>query len=568
MISPSVMVGLWYLAALVAMPIYNPPSTTGLISAVNISAGTTSGNLSAVTFSNANGVSFGLDGSVVTGTVATNYQAAGAYLTTAALSQDSSRYAGTNGAITGGSITVNTSGVSVNLPAYLTTAMASNRGSDFVQATAAFAGTSASGTIASGGISVSIGPYLTTAMLSNAATISNVRVSAGTLSANRSDITFSNLNGLSFGLETNGVITGSYTVPTQTNQSLGLYGSSNTTLTSSGTADARSLTIRAIGSLTVGVSASEFILSAPNALTTAMASNRGSDFVAATAAFNGTNASGTIASNAISVSVAAPSAASNTLGMSNLGNTAGTTGVVSGAPVQMLFAGGSNITLSQSLNGVSGTITVSAFWQTASHYRFSVVGAPVFLAVTNSLLIWPIDVSAYFSASEAKALFSISYSTAADTRTLQVSIGELIAIYTRTGSSLSLASSGSASYGLTLSSNDKTASLSGVRALTIPITVNASPGNYWGGILYTSSSQRQGAGAQSLILSAALGGANITYTGPFNAASNNSNQLYVGAGPYSATTTALVASIGFSEIYGGSVNQRLFPVGELYNFSG
>lgn len=49
----------------------------------------------------------------------------------------------------------------------LTTAMASNRGSDFVQATAAFAGTSASGTIASGGISVSIGPYITTAALSN-----------------------------------------------------------------------------------------------------------------------------------------------------------------------------------------------------------------------------------------------------------------------------------------------------------------------------------------------------------------------------------------------------------------
>src|SRR5207253_1025273 len=44
-----------------------------------------------------------------------------AWLTTAALSQDSSKYAGTNGAITGGSITVNTSGVSVNLPAYIST---------------------------------------------------------------------------------------------------------------------------------------------------------------------------------------------------------------------------------------------------------------------------------------------------------------------------------------------------------------------------------------------------------------------------------------------------------------
>ena len=133
----------------------------GVPSPVNFSAGTTSNNLASVVFGNSNGVSFGLNGSTVTGSH--------------------------NG---------------------LTTAMASNRGSDFVQATAAFAGTNASGTIASNGISVSIGNYLTTAMLSNAVTMSNIKVSAGTLSANRSDMTFGNSNGISFGLETNGVITG------------------------------------------------------------------------------------------------------------------------------------------------------------------------------------------------------------------------------------------------------------------------------------------------------------------------------------------------------------------------
>jgi hypothetical protein len=207
-----------------------------------LAAGTrTAGSNSSVLFSNLNGVSFGLDtvnGSVMTATVQTNYQSAGAYLTTAALSQDSSKYAGTNGAITGGSITVNTSGVSVNLPAYLTTAqppgaylttaalsqdsskyagingaitggsitvntsgvsvnlpaylttaMASNRGSDFVQATAAFAGTNASGTIASGGISVSV-----------AAGGGAVSFSAGTSSAALASIVFSNSNGVSFGL--------------------------------------------------------------------------------------------------------------------------------------------------------------------------------------------------------------------------------------------------------------------------------------------------------------------------------------------------------------------------------
>src|SRR5574342_333897 len=88
-------------------------------SAFNLSAGTTSNKLSNAVFSNSNGVSFGLNGSTVTATVRTDYQSAGAYLTTA---------------------------------------MQSNRGSDFVQATAAFAGTNASGTIASNGISVSVAP--------------------------------------------------------------------------------------------------------------------------------------------------------------------------------------------------------------------------------------------------------------------------------------------------------------------------------------------------------------------------------------------------------------------------
>src|SRR3990167_2483632 len=101
----------------------------------------------------------------------------------------------------------------------LTTAMASNRGSDFVQATAAFAGTSSSGTIASNGISVSIGPYITTAMLSNAATISNIRVSAGTTSNLASAFTFADSNGISFGLNA-GTITG--TVATNY-QSQGAY---------------------------------------------------------------------------------------------------------------------------------------------------------------------------------------------------------------------------------------------------------------------------------------------------------------------------------------------------------
>lgn len=256
----------------------------------SISAGTTNYALGEAIFSNANGVSFGLDGQTVTATVKTDY---------------------------------------------LTTAMASNASTQFVQANAAFAGTSASGTIASNGISVSIGPYITTAALSNHShgnptlnltnlsgttnsasngltlslsafdqvvsanngsysfnntlsfsnangisfgtsagsamtashnaltSQSNQNVTAGNGGFAFQTLSFSNANGFSFGTSAGSAITGSYTVPTQSNQTVGWYGSSNTTLTSSGTADARSLSVRGIGGISIGFSAGELLVSGP-----------------------------------------------------------------------------------------------------------------------------------------------------------------------------------------------------------------------------------------------------------------------------------------------------------------
>lgn len=52
----------------------------------------------------------------------TTAQPPGAYLTTAMASDASSAFAGTGASVTGGSLTVNTAGVALNLPAYLTTA--------------------------------------------------------------------------------------------------------------------------------------------------------------------------------------------------------------------------------------------------------------------------------------------------------------------------------------------------------------------------------------------------------------------------------------------------------------
>lgn len=63
--------------------------------------------------------------------------------------------------------------------------------------------------------------------------------------------------------------------------------------------------------------------------------------------------------------LAGGAAGTNTIGMSNIGNTSGDTAIRTGTGLQIVFAGGNNITLSQSTNGSSATVTISAFNQTS-----------------------------------------------------------------------------------------------------------------------------------------------------------------------------------------------------------
>src|ERR1700748_2015934 len=74
-------------------------------------------------------------------------------------------------------------------------------------------------------------------------------------------IVFTNANGVSFSI--NGqTISGS--VATQTNQSIGIYGVSNTTRSSSGTVDARSLSFQGAGIASVGYTNGSVVISVPS----------------------------------------------------------------------------------------------------------------------------------------------------------------------------------------------------------------------------------------------------------------------------------------------------------------
>ena len=192
----------------IGVPAYlTTAGTGGGLSAINVSAGSTSGNVSALTFSNGSGVSFGFDGSNITATVATNYQSPGAYLTTAMPYNAGSNFVqagaslsgvGIAGAIasdlieltvftlapnvgsgfttgtTSGAVivgTLSTQGLSMGVPAYLTTAqppgaylttaMASNAGSNFAGTNGSIVG--GSFTLNTSGATISLPAYLTTA---------------------------------------------------------------------------------------------------------------------------------------------------------------------------------------------------------------------------------------------------------------------------------------------------------------------------------------------------------------------------------------------------------------------
>lgn len=105
--------------------------------------------------------------------------------------------------------------------------------------------------------------WITTAMLSNAATISNIRVSAGTTSNLLSEFTFNDANGISFGLNASTLTASHNGITSQSNQ--------NVTAANGGFAF-QTLSFSNANGISFGTSAGSAITASHNALTTARAS--------------------------------------------------------------------------------------------------------------------------------------------------------------------------------------------------------------------------------------------------------------------------------------------------------
>jgi hypothetical protein len=192
--------------------------------------------------------------------------------------------------------------------------------------------------------------------------VSNTTYTSGTIS-------FVNSNGISFGSSGANGISASYTVPTQSNQTIGFYASSQTVgQSSSTTIDARSLTAVGQGIVSAGFSAGSLLISATtvaqtnqtvgvyaSSQTTGQSSSTTIDARSLTFVGQG-NVSVGVSAGSVLISATGGAGAAVSIGMSTMGNTSGTTGTFSN---QYIFAGTNNLTLSQSTGAGGATLTIS-----------------------------------------------------------------------------------------------------------------------------------------------------------------------------------------------------------------
>lgn len=351
-------------------------------------------------------------------------------------------------------------------------------------------------------------------------------LAAGTQTAlTQATVVFSNSNGLTFGMSDSSVITGSYSQSTH--------------------AHTDAFNIIAAGTQTAGTQAT-VVFSNSNGITFGMTNNS-----IVTASYTQSTHTHSFLS----------------AGMSTGGNTSGTTGLVA---ERLVFVGGDNITLSQSVNGQSATLTISGAagggGMTISRYdnlaAFNGVsshGTAYFSTATaaNTLYVYPLHPNQMggFPADMtiSTLLFNISGSGTSNASTNAFGLTFSFAIYTESNSNtLNLLYSASTAWSTNAAASEMSASYHGPRYLTIhsSLWVNSAGAGttpvlkagsrYWGAWHFSTSGQAKllsvigGRYAQTLQASGTFG---------VSAATATSMGFMPFMGQFSATTGAIPATI-------------------------
>lgn len=541
---------------------YTVPSTAGLISAIGVTGSNGNFTTTGLSFSNANGMSFGTSaGSAITAsyTVPT--------VTNSAWTVSDNATSGTVARLA----FTNLNGVTLSLSS------------------------------GAGGSHTIVGSHNALTSQSNqAASGSNGSFTFQTLS-------FSNANGISFGTSAGPAITASYTVPTQSAQTLGLYASSQTTgQSSSSTVDARSFSIVGAGGISVGLSAGSFIVSQTGGggVNPAASASNGS-FNFTTLNFSNANnvTFGTSAGGIITASVAAPGAAAennwvNLLGANTAGNTTASGSTIGYSGINLTLSGtnGSVVNISApatSSLSATGMLSISTNGSTISMgvgrtisglvlAPFGGLGGPVPFAQSsislgqNSLYMYPVQIEDYLTCDHFRIPVMMTNSSSA-AASVQKGLTYQVGVYTRHSTNSTLLSQHySSSYTMAASHNSNaswmlsmitgignstsyntltassaglnlSASLHGPRELIVPVSSLFTPGEYVMAMLVSSSS----AGAGGAVLNnsnMAVAYQTFNRVGASTNATGTGFYKFMNMGTYSATTGALPASISATQI--------------------
>jgi hypothetical protein len=396
--------------------------------------------------------------------------------------------------------------------------------------------------------------------------------SSGTI--NGTALSFAGAGGVSVGIS-NGtvVISGGAAGGVST---AGLYALGNTTQNSSSTLNLSALSFNGLGGMTVGYSNGSIQLSgAASAATTAAyyfqgnttgqsSSSTGFDqslSISGAGIISGGWSGGTIVLSATQLSTlglyavgnttqnSSTSLAQNTVSLNGLG---GLTVGFSNGSVQLSAPAISSLSAtglaSLSING--STISIGAAIPQLSF--FQPLGPLQNTSLTQngigSVQVYPAMAAFPFSASRADIMVSASLSVLAvstEAQTLSMYVG----LYSLNGSTLSLASSGSQSYAWSNLSGNSSASISGMRRFSAPININYTGGFdlFVGVMTNTTFANTNGISLSNVVVPLGPG---PQLQGLIGQTQVNSMQFVPGQGFFSATSAALPASIGLSQILG------------------
>ena len=287
--------------------------------------------------------------------------------------------------------------------------------------------------------------------------------------------------------------------------------------------------------------------------------------------FNGANLSGSMTVNSGGVQVSLSGAGGGTtnqtgpnIGVSNLGNTAGSTGTVSTGDV--VFVGSQGISLSQSTGaaGSAATITIRGRPE-MSFFRQAGQITAAGTAQANSLVsIQPFLLAEDLICSNLLLAGSFNVASAANNSSAYIDMSVSAVVYSRNGSTLNSVTSFGSQYTTTWSSN-ATGSVTGVLGFSATgNNVTLTAGEYYLAVhISTANSATGGAATTALgntcnmILSGSIGSA-ANLVKCWGAQTNASQGLIGGQGVLS--TNATRATLAFSDYVQTGTRAFLAPV--------